>query len=202
MIFKLKIGISSVERCFEYANLRPEEDISRAKLQIEKTWPSKGKITFKNFYGAYGDKARACSREYQPLDRGRREGGVLGRTGAGNNSIILSFFKMLSRIHGEVLVHGVDVEDVELRELRRPFAVIPQDAFVFRGTLRQNIDCLGEHSDEAIWAAVKEANLSRKVDTVDHGLDSEVAEGGRTSREESGSFYVWSEHFCEKQKFL
>lgn len=57
--FKLKIGLSSVERCFEHANLTPEEDISRVKLQIEKTWPLKGKITFEVFYGAYGDKTRA-----------------------------------------------------------------------------------------------------------------------------------------------
>lgn len=129
--------------------------------------------------------------------------GIVGRTSAGNSSIILSFFRMLRRIHGEVQVDSVDVEDVELRELLRSrFAVIPQDAFVFRGTFRQNIDCLGEHLDEAIWAAVKGAKLSRKVDTVEHSLESEVAEGGTNFSEGQRKLLCLARALSKEAKIL
>ncbi len=55
---------------------------------------------------------------------------------------------------------------------------MPQSPDLFEGTLRENIDPLGEHHDADIWVALGQAHLREYVETLPEGLDAPVREGG------------------------
>lgn len=62
--------------------------------------------------------------------------GIVGRTGAGKSSIINALFRLTPICNGRILVDGLDVADVAVRDLRGRFAVVPQSPFLSEGSLR------------------------------------------------------------------
>jgi ABC-type multidrug transport system fused ATPase/permease subunit len=105
----------------------------------------------------------------------------VGRTGAGKSSVLLALLRMAD-VSGEVVVGGVDVlspsSGLSRRLVRARMGVIPQDSWMFSGTLRSNLDVYGSHSDEEILAALELASLRPMVEALDGGLGHEVKEKG------------------------
>lgn len=62
--------------------------------------------------------------------------GIIGRTGAGKSSILNALFRLSPICSGCILVDGVNIDCVAVRELRSRFAVVPQIPFLFQGSLR------------------------------------------------------------------
>lgn len=62
--------------------------------------------------------------------------GIIGRTGAGKSSVLNALFRLVPICNGHILVDGIDVAKVAVRELRAHFAVVPQSPFLFDGSLR------------------------------------------------------------------
>ena len=74
-----------------------------------------------------------------------------------------------------MLLDGVDVSTLGLRDLRSKMAMIPQDPFMFAGTVRTNLDPFEEHTDEEVWSVIEKVGLKHTIDsaaknvTVGHG---------------------------------
>src|SRR5262249_4731236 len=79
---------------------------------------------------------------------------------------------------GQILVDGVDVATLGLHTLRSRFAIIPQDAFLWTGTLRSQLDPFEMYSDAQIWAAIRKAYLTPTLERLPLGLATLVHEGG------------------------
>ena len=62
--------------------------------------------------------------------------GVVGRTGAGKTSLTLALTRLIDQTAGELLIDGINIREIELENLRSTISVIPQDPFIFEGTLR------------------------------------------------------------------
>lgn len=62
--------------------------------------------------------------------------GVVGRTGAGKSSILNALFRLNPICSGRILVDGLDINNIPVRDLRSSFAVVPQSPFLFEGSLR------------------------------------------------------------------
>uniref|UniRef100_A0A452TJ18 ATP-binding cassette sub-family C member 10 n=1 Tax=Ursus maritimus TaxID=29073 RepID=A0A452TJ18_URSMA len=105
--------------------------------------------------------------------------GIVGRTGSGKSSLLLVLFRLLEPSSGRVLLDGVDTSQLELAELRSQLAVIPQEPFLFSGTVRENLDPQGLHQDGALWQALEQCHLSEVILSMG-GLDGELGEGGRS----------------------
>ena len=70
--------------------------------------------------------------------------GVVGRTGAGKSSLFQILFRFVDVESGSVEIDGVSAATVPLRRLRESIAIIPQDPFLFSGTVRENVDPTGQ----------------------------------------------------------
>jgi ATP-binding cassette subfamily B protein len=105
----------------------------------------------------------------------------VGPTGAGKSTLA----KLVTRLHdpdgGRVLIDGHDLRDVTLRSLRTQIGVVPQEPFLFAGSLRDNIAfARPEASDDEIWAAVDAVGLRELVERSPAGLDTGLHERGQS----------------------
>lgn len=66
--------------------------------------------------------------------------GIVGRTGAGKSSIMAALIRIAPLATGSVTIDTVDVSTLPLNVLRSRIAFVPQDAFIFSGTVRENLD--------------------------------------------------------------
>jgi ATP-binding cassette, subfamily C (CFTR/MRP), member 4 len=106
--------------------------------------------------------------------------GICGRTGSGKSSLLQALLRLNIITAGDVLVDGVSLLSLSLEESRGLISLIPQDPHLFSGTVRFNIDPFHQHSDEEIWSALQDAQLSGYLQQAgDLGLDLPVEEGGR-----------------------
>ena len=99
--------------------------------------------------------------------------GIIGRTGAGKSSLMQALFRMVYHQSGDIRIGNHSIFDVEVKSLRRHFGVVPQDPYLFMGTIRFNLmGELSDLSDEILLDALKTVGL-------DLDLDAKVLEGGK-----------------------
>ena len=93
--------------------------------------------------------------------------GIVGRTGAGKSSIIQVLFRLVEPELGSSLrVGGCDALKMGLHSLRKHISVIPQTPFLFKGTIKQNIDPFEHSNDEQIWRVLEDSGLKTHVQSV------------------------------------
>lgn len=139
-----------------------------------------GSITFENVSFGYPGTNRPVlhdvSFDVQPGDRVA----IVGYTGAGKSSIT----KLITRVYdpdaGRILVDGRDVRELELTSYRQRIGVVPQEAFLFTGTIASNI-AYGRPgaTTEEIESAVRAVGAWDTLMALDDGLDTPVEEEGR-----------------------
>jgi ATP-binding cassette subfamily B protein len=106
---------------------------------------------------------------------------IVGRTGSGKTSLVRLLPRLFDVAGGSVLLDGRDVRALPLAWLRRQVGLVPQDPFIFSGTIRENVafGLNGDGTERVEWA-VGMAGLSRDVADFPAGLDTLVGERGVT----------------------
>jgi ATP-binding cassette subfamily B protein len=107
--------------------------------------------------------------------------GIMGRTGSGKSTLIKILTRTLDPCAGEVLVYGRDTRSWRLDELRRLFAVSPQDSYLFSDSIQNNIAYGINTPDEMVLrAAAQNAALERDIAGFAEGNDTLIGERGLT----------------------
>jgi ATP-binding cassette subfamily B protein len=108
---------------------------------------------------------------------------IVGPLGSGKSSLMSLIPRLQDVTSGQVLIDGIDVRDLPLDELRRHIGFVPQETFLFSGSLRENV-AFGLSETEATASRVREGvRLSRLENDLDQwpgGLDTRVGERGVT----------------------
>jgi ATP-binding cassette, subfamily B, multidrug efflux pump len=107
--------------------------------------------------------------------------GIIGRTGCGKSTIAAVLTRVFNPPPGQVLLDGVDVNELQLADLRRAIAVVPQDAFLFSRTVADNIAFdARDHGPDEIQAAARTADIDGEIGELPNGYDTMVGERGIT----------------------
>jgi ABC-type multidrug transport system fused ATPase/permease subunit len=104
---------------------------------------------------------------------------LVGATGAGKSTMAKLLARFYDPTEGRVLVDGHDLRDISSSSLRSQLGIVPQEAFLFSGTIRENI-AFGrpDATDEQIRAAAAAVGVEEFISELDHGYDTEVGERG------------------------
>lgn len=92
--------------------------------------------------------------------------GIVGRTGAGKSSIMAALIRIAPLASGRITIDTVDISTLPLNVLRSRIAFVPQDAFLFSGTIRENLDPRNLHLDSHIWDAINRCLASPLVQSL------------------------------------
>lgn len=166
----------SVERILQYAeDLEPEDEGNQRVPYCN--WPHAGAISFKKVYLQYRpDRFPVVEAATFNINPGQKIG-IIGRTGSGKTTLIMAMLRMLSIISGEIYIDGLDITQLDLKTLRSRLSVIPQDPFLFDGTVRENLDPCSSATDEEIMIALDKCHMLRKIVELG-GLSGHVSEAG------------------------
>ena len=107
--------------------------------------------------------------------------GVVGPTGSGKTTLCHLISRLLDATEGGLFIDGVDIRQIPLETLRSHMAVVPQDAFLFSGRIRDNL-CFGKEnaSDEEMIRAARAADLHDTIIRFPHQFDTLIGEKGVT----------------------
>ncbi|XP_066862352.1 ATP-binding cassette sub-family C member 10 isoform X2 [Kogia breviceps] len=172
----------SVERLEEYSCDLPQEPQGQRPQgphQLGIGWLSQGSVEFQDVVLVYRPGLPNALDGVTFYVKPGEKLGIVGRTGSGKSSLLLVLFRLLEPSSGRVLLDGVDTSQLELAELRSQLAIIPQEPFLFSGTVRENLDPRGLYEDKALWQALEQCHLSEVI-VSGGGLDGELGEGGRS----------------------
>jgi len=159
--------MTSAQRIEEYKNLKPEPQPETKEFSV-----TKGRVEFREVYMKYRSFLEPALKGLSFTIQEGSKVGIVGRTGAGKSSIMQALFRMTKLQSGSILVDNQDIWTAPVNSIRQQMSVIPQTAFLFAATLRENLDPLNVHSDQEILQAVEEVNLKQVVDKI--GLTTQI----------------------------
>jgi ABC-type multidrug transport system fused ATPase/permease subunit len=107
--------------------------------------------------------------------------GIVGQTGAGKSTLVSLIPRFYDAEDGAVLLDGMDVRTVELAALRRQVSLVLQEAFLFHGTIYDNIR-YGNPSapPQRVWEVARLAHVTEFLDRLPEGWFTQVGERGAT----------------------
>ncbi|PWB71463.1 ABC transporter ATP-binding protein [candidate division GN15 bacterium] len=143
-------------------------------------WPRlKQGIRFDNVSFSYnGDDDYALKNASFEVPVGQRFA-LAGVTGGGKSTVINLLLRFYDPQHGRILVDGIDIREMTQEELRRRFALVLQDIYLFPGDVRSNIALENaEYSDDRVASAAQTVDAHRFIERLPKGYRTEVSEKG------------------------
>lgn len=184
----IEMNMNSVERLQEYLEVEQEPPYEIPETAPPASWPETGSISVKDVSLRYSPELPRVIKNVSFDVEPNHKIGIVGRTGAGKSTIITAFFRFLDPETGSILIDGVDITKIGLKNLRQAITIIPQDPTLFAGSIRSNLDPFDQYTDGQIFEALRRVNLigPSEVAGSPEGenqnkflkLDASIAEGG------------------------
>lgn len=177
-------ALASAERIFQILDHKSSTDNTGNNTETE-TVPQKiprpfQSLEFRNVWFAYNPGTYAVKDISFRLDRGKTIAAV-GHTGAGKTTVTSLVLKFYNPEKGEILINGEDISGLPVGDIRKRTALVTQDPFIFSGSIRDNVTCLGSSmTDKKIMDILEAAQCLDFVKNLPQGIDSVLGEGGVT----------------------
>ncbi len=176
-------GMAALEKIFQLLDVRPTlQDAPNAPA----IGPIRGEVHFDDVSFAYSPRSRSDGEDevlaLEHIDLRVPAGqtvALVGATGAGKLTMAKLAARFYDPTRGRVLVDEHDLREISSHSLRSQMGIVPQEAFLFSGTVRENI-AFGrpDAQDDQIRAAANAVGAEEFISELPHGYDTEVGERG------------------------
>jgi ATP-binding cassette subfamily B protein len=184
-------GMAALEKIFQLLDVTPELTDRAGAIALERI---RGEVRFEDVSFAYTQRRRA-RRDADGSDETQSEVKALehidltippgqtvalvGATGAGKSTMAKLVARFYDPSTGRILVDGHDLREVSAESLRSQMGIVPQEAFLFSGTIAENI-AFGrpDAGDEHVREAAAAVGADQFISELPHGYDTEVGERG------------------------
>ncbi|KAL2337937.1 hypothetical protein Fmac_012383 [Flemingia macrophylla] len=174
--------IISVERIKQFIHIPAEPPAILEDSRPPSSWPSKGRIDLQALEIRYRPNAPFVLKGINCTFKEGNRVGVVGRTGSGKTTLVSALFRLVEPSRGDILIDGISICSMGLKDLRMKLSIIPQEPTLFKGSIRTNLDPLGFYDDDEIWKAIEKCQLKETISKLPGLLDSSVSdEGGNWS---------------------
>ena len=166
------------------ASLAAVEKESQEGDEPGESWPEFASIKVRGLTVSYDSSLRPALNNVSFSVKPCQRLGIVGRTGAGKTTLTNALLRFIKPTSGTISIDGLDIASIKLERLRKVLSLIPQDPFLFSGTLRSNVDPDGSKSDEALLAALRRVHLVASTSEGNKSrnfsdLDMEIQAGGK-----------------------
>ena len=176
LLINSELMMNSAVRLFNYSQI---EDENQGFKIIPPVLPHDkiGEIIFKNTSLKYGEgNGNLVLKNINFQIKSGEKIACVGRTGAGKSSLVQALFGMVRCEKGsEIYVNGLSIQELGLKMLRSGISIIPQNPFMFSGSIRENLDPFKEYTTEQINIALNDVNLFEYIHSLPHKLDTFVS---------------------------
>ncbi|KAH9476699.1 ABC transporter 7 [Psilocybe cubensis] len=180
----LELDLNSVERVVEYLDLPQEPPAIIESNRVPAYWPSSSNndslVVVEDLEIKYAPDLPAVLHGVSfSLKAGERVG-LLGRTGSGKSTLAMSILRFVDPTNGRIMIDGIDISTIGIHDLRSRLTFIPQDATLFSGTLRDNLDPFGDHTDAECLDVLRRVHMI--TDSPHLSLESSRDQSASSSR--------------------
>jgi ABC-type multidrug transport system fused ATPase/permease subunit len=173
---ELEIELNSFERVMEYANLPPEPPPTE-QGKPPAAWPTDGDVFVKDLSVKYAlDGPKVLSNVSFSI-KSKERIGICGRTGSGKSTLCLTLLRFTTKVGGSIVINGIDIDNVNLEDLRDRVSFIPQDAILLSGTIRSNLDPFGRLDDAELNIALRKSGLLDEESNVPSSSRASLVDG-------------------------
>ncbi|AXP79231.1 putative multidrug resistance ABC transporter ATP-binding/permease protein YheI [Mariniflexile rhizosphaerae] len=167
---------ASQKRINEFLKLEPE-----IKNTVEEHTIINGDIVFNNVTFTYDDtNIQALNGISFHIKEGETLA-ILGKTGSGKSTILDLIGRLYDIDGGSILINGIPIKNHNLTDLRKSIGYVPQDAFLFSDTIKNNIKFGNQYAtDEEVIEAAKNAQVHKNIIKFNNGYDTILGERGIT----------------------
>ncbi|MDH5384156.1 MAG: ABC transporter ATP-binding protein/permease, partial [Candidatus Aminicenantes bacterium] len=167
-------GLSASERVFALIDINPKV-VQSASDPVPKL---RGEIEFRNLSFSYTEREQVL-KDFSLMIPSGQNLALVGHTGAGKTSIARLIARFYEFQKGELRVDGTDIRRFDLAQYRRQIGLVPQDPFLFSGTVKDNIRYgLPKATEEQVCQAAMRIAEGTWLEALSNGLDTEVGARG------------------------
>ena len=178
---QIEISLISLERCEKVTKIIEEKDCDKFRennYNKDIKWPNKGEIEFKNYNLKYRPGLPVVLKNINIHIKPKEKIGLVGRTGSGKSSLVLAISRIVEAHKGTITIDNIDIKDVNLDYLRHNICIIPQDTFLFEGTVKENIDPENKNNDKDIINILNEFGILKHLNDNNNKLNFYIKENG------------------------
>jgi len=164
---------AAAERVFEFLAEEEEREDVLNPIKLERV---AGRVSFKNVNFGYSPDKIIINDFSADIKAGQKVA-IVGPTGAGKTTMVKLLMRFYDINSGSIMLDGIDIREFDRKELRANFGMVLQDAWLFNGTIKENIRYgNAEATDEEVINAAKIANVDHVIHYLPNGYDMELNE--------------------------
>ncbi|GLA96268.1 hypothetical protein AtubIFM57143_003733 [Aspergillus tubingensis] len=170
----LETSLGAVARLKDVQECVPSEDAAKGALEPGPKWPSAGDLRTENITVSYSQESEPGLRNVSFRVNPGQKLIVMGRTGSGKSTLMLSLLQLLETKHGFISIDDINIAHVPLQILRqRGIIAVPQDGFnIPTASIRFNLDPYNKCTSDEIVQALRRIRLWNKIAAASTGVDA------------------------------
>ncbi len=171
----LQSALASLERIYEVID-EAEEEKDENLLEIKKL---EGRIEYRNVWFEYIPGNPVIRGVNITIEPGKTIA-LVGHTGAGKTTLVNLLMKFYEPTRGTILIDGIDIRDISRQSLRNRIAYVPQETYLFPGTIIDNIKIVKpEATDKEVISVCRELGIHEFIEDLPQGYYTDAGEAGK-----------------------